>query len=224
MTRLGAAVILALAWAVSLGAQSTPSIPANPPPQSNPPKSSSDSASLPKGIGIVGKLSTNLDTKHSKVGDRVEVEVIKDVKYGGRVLLNSGSQVTGQVTQVYAFSKGDSNAKLEIVFDKIISKDGEEILTYLAINALAAMRDQTADDLRDPRGLDATTQRAGVAGGLGGPAMGWLQPDTKGVFGLDELRLLPMAREKPPTSLVRSESRDVRLKEGTEIVLVVVGQ
>jgi hypothetical protein len=35
---------------------------------------------------------------------------------------------------------------------------------------------------------------------------------------------LPMAREKPPTSLVRSESRDVRLKEGTEIVLVVVGQ
>lgn len=213
MTRLGAAVTLALVWAVSVGAQSN-----------SPLKSSSDSSSLPKGTGIVGILSTNLDTRHSKVGERVEVEVTQDVKPGGHILLRTGSRVTGQISQAYAFSKGDSNSKLEIVFDNIISKSGEQIPTYLVIYALAAKSDPTTDDLQDPRGLDATSQRAGVAGGLGRPANGLLKPDSKGIIGLDGLMLVPMARDKPPTSLVRSERQDVRLKKGTEIVLVVVNQ
>jgi hypothetical protein len=198
MTRLGAAVTVALVWAVSVGAQSTPGNPPNTPPQSN------------------------LDTKHSTVGDRVEVEVTQDVKPGGHILLRTGSHVTGQFTQAYAFAKGDSNSKLEIVFDNIISKSGEQIPTYLVIYALAANSDPRTEDLQDPRGLDATSQRAGVAGGLGRPAGGPLQPDSKGIVGLDGLRLVAMARYKPPTSLVRSESKDVRLEKGTEIVLVVV--
>jgi hypothetical protein len=223
MTRLGAAVTLALAWTVSVGAQSTPGNPPNTPPQSNSPlQNSNDSSSLPKGTGIVGILSTNLDTKRSKVGDRVEVEVTQDVKPGGHILLKTGSHVTGQITQAYAFSKGESNSKLEIVFDNIISKSGEQIPTYLVIYALAAKRDPATDDLQDPRGLDATSQRAGVAGRLGTPANGRLQPDSKGIIGLEGLVLVPMARDKPPTSLVRSERQDVRLKKGTEIVLVVV--
>src|ERR1700741_463112 len=106
MTRLGAAVTLALVWAVSVGAPSTSGNPPNTPLQSNSQsKSSSDSSSLPKGTGIIAILSTNLDTKHSKVGDRVEVEVTQDVKPGGPILLRTGSHVTGQVTQAYAFSK-----------------------------------------------------------------------------------------------------------------------
>jgi hypothetical protein len=225
MTRLGAAVTLALVWAVSVGAQSTPSNPPDTPPQSNlPVRNSTDSLSLPKGTGIVGILSTNLDTRHSKVGDRVDVEVTQNVKLGGHILLRSGSHVTGQITQVYAFSKGDSNAKLEIVFDNVVSKSGEQIPSYLVIFALAAKSDPTTDDLQDPRGLDATSQRAGIAGGLGSPPNGLLQPDTKGIFGLDALTLVPIARDKPPTSLVRSESKDVRLEKGTGIVLVVVSQ
>jgi hypothetical protein len=225
MTRLGAAVTLALVWAVSVGAPSTSGNPPNTPLQSNSQsKSSSDSSSLPKGTGIIAILSTNLDTKHSKVGDRVEVEVTQDVKPGGPILLRTGSHVTGQVTQAYAFSKGNSNSKLEIVFDKIISKSGEQIPTCLVIYALAAKSDPRTENLQDPRGLDATSQRAGVAGGLGRPAGGLLQPDSKGIIGLDGLTLIPMARDKPPTSLVRSESKDVRLEKGTEIVLVVVNQ
>lgn len=205
MTRLGAAVTLALVWAVSVGAQSMPS-------------------SFPGGTGIVGILSTNVDTKHSRVGDRVEVEVTQDVNPGGHILLRRGSHVTGQVTLAYAFSKGDSNAKLEIVFDKVVSKSGDQIPAYLVIYALAAKSDPTKDDLQDGRGLAATSTRAGSAGGLGRPADGLLKPDTKGVIGLDSLRLTPMARDNPPTSLVRSESKDVRLEKGTEIVLVVVSQ
>jgi hypothetical protein len=143
MTRLGAAVTVALVWAVSVGAQSTPGNPPNTPPQSNSQsKSSNDSSSLSKGTGIVGILSTNLDTKHSTVGDRVEVELTQDVKPGGHILSRTGSHVTGQITQAYAFAKGDSNSKVEIVFDSIISKSGEQIPTYLGIYALAANRSE----------------------------------------------------------------------------------
>ena len=224
MTRLGAAITLALVSAVSAGAQSAPGNPPDTPPQSNLPlKNASASLSLPNGTGIVGALTTNLDTKHSKVGDRVEVEVTQDVKPAGQVLLRRGSHITGQVALAYAFSKGDSTAKLEIVLDKVVAKSGEQIPTYLAIYALAAKNDQTKEDLQDGRGLNATSTRAGINGGLGRPGDGLLKPDTKGVIGLESLRLTPLARDNPPTSLVRSESKDVRLEKGTEIVLVVVG-
>jgi hypothetical protein len=207
MTRLVAALILALVWSVSVQAQSAPA---------------SNSLSIPNGTGIVGTLTTNLDTKHSRVGDRVDVEVTQDVKPAGQVLLRRGSHITGQVAVAYAFSKGDSNAKLEITFDKIVSKTGEQISTYLAISALAAKADPTKEDMQDGRGLAATSTNAGVNGGLGRPT-NMLKPDTKGIIGLESLRLTPMARTDPPTSLVRSESKDVRLEKGTEIVLIVVG-
>jgi hypothetical protein len=220
MTRFGAAITLALVSAVSAGAQSAPG---NPPQPNLPLKNASASVSLPSGTGIVGALTTNLDTKHSKVGDRVEVEVTQDVKPAGQVLLRRGSHVTGQVSLAYAFSKGDSTAKLEIVLDKVVANSGEQIPTYLAIYALAAKNDPTKEDLQDARGLVATAARAGSNGGLGRPGDGVLKPDTKGVIGLESLHLTPMARDNPPTSLVRSESKDVRLEKGTEIVLVVVG-
>ena len=95
---------------------------------------------------------------------------------------------------------------------------------YLVIYALAAKIEPATNDLQDRRGMDATTARAGAAGGLGRPAHAPLQADTIGVFGLDSLTLVPMARDEPPTTLVRSENQDVRLEKGTGIVLVVVRQ
>jgi hypothetical protein len=226
MTRLGATFTLALLWAVSASAQSAPSNPPNTPPPSNQPvTTSSDSSSLPKGTGIVGILSTKLDTKHSKAGDRVEVEVTQDAKAGGQIVLRRGSHITGRVTSANAFSKGNSNANLEIVFDRIIPKGGDQIATYLAVYALAAGSDPANDDVQDGRGLAATSTKAGVNGGLGRPANGMLlKPDTRGVIGLDSLRLTPLARDKPTTSLVHSDNKDIRLDKGTEIVLVIVGQ
>ena len=129
MMRLAAVVILALLSAASARGQSTPStLPDTTAPQSSlPAKNSSDPLSLPNGTGIVGVLSTTVDTKHAKPGDRVEVEVTRDVRPGGDVLLRTGSHITGEVTLAYAFSKGDSNAKLEIVFNNVIAKNGEQI-------------------------------------------------------------------------------------------------
>jgi hypothetical protein len=221
MTRLGAVVILALAWAASGAAQSGNTSDAT--AQSDTAaKTSSSSATLPNGTGIVGTLSTNLDSKHSRVGERVEVEVTQDVKPGDRILLRRGSHITGQITDVNAFSKGSDNAAIEIVFDNVLPKGGEQISIHLAIYALAAKREDMASDLQDGRGLNATSTRAGVAGGmLSAPAP--LRPDAKGIFRIDGMSLQPIAKDKPPTSLLHSDSRNIHLEKGTEIVLVVVG-
>jgi hypothetical protein len=221
MTRLGAVVILALAWAASGAAQSSNTSDAT--AQSDTAaKTSSSSATLPNGTGIVGTLSTNLDSKHSRVGERVEVEVTQDVKPGDRILLRRGSHITGQITDVNAFSKGSDNAAIEIVFDNVLPKGGEQISIHLAIYALAAKREDMASDLQDGRGLNATSTRAGVAGGmLSAPAP--LRPDAKGIFRIDGMSLQPIAKDKPPTSLLHSDSRNIHLEKGTEIVLVVVG-
>jgi hypothetical protein len=223
MTRLGAVVILALAWTGSAATQSALGNTPDAPAQSDAPaKTSPSAASLPKGTGIVGILSTNLDTKHSRAGDRVEVEVTQDVKPADRILLKKGSHITGQITQVNGFSKGSDNAAMEIVFDKVVPKGGEQISTYLAVFALAAKRDESSNDLQDGRGLAATSTRAGVAGGmLSAPAP--LRPDAKGIFRIDGMSLVPIAKDKPPTSLLHSDSRNIHLEKGTEIVLVVVG-
>ena len=112
MTRLAAAVTLALVWTVSVAAQSTPSNPSDAAPQSNlPAKNPSASLSLPNGTGIVGVLSTTVDTKHAKAGDLVDVEVTRDVKPAGHILLRSGSHITGEVTLAYPYSKGESNCQ-----------------------------------------------------------------------------------------------------------------
>jgi hypothetical protein len=224
MTRFVPAAILVFACAICAGARSAPS--SGPPAarqSSSPPPGSSDSANIPVGTEIVGTLSTKLDSKHSKTGDPVEVEVTQDVLDGNRVVLRRGSRITGHVTDVSAFAKKVTNARLEIVFDTIIPKNGAQISTYLALYALAAKHDDASDNIQDPRGLDATSATAGVAGGLGGPAGGILKPDSKGVYNLDGLSLAPMARDNPPTSLVHSQSRDIRLDKGTEIVLVAEG-
>lgn len=218
------APILALACALCAGARSSTNAWPLTPLQSSPPATApSDTTSVPVGFGIVGTLSTKLDTKHSKAGDPVEVEVTQDVFEGDHVVLRRGSHVTGHVTDVSAYSKKVTNARLEIVFDKIIPKSGGEISTYLALFALAAKHDEASENIADPRGLNATATTAGVAGGLGEPAGGVLKPDSKGVYKLEGLSLAPMARDNPPTSLVHSDSRDIHLDKGTEVVLVVQG-
>lgn len=80
---------------------------------------------------LSGKLSTGVDTRDSKVGDRVEVEVDEDVKTGGRIRLEKGSTVMDKVTQVTTFSGGKQSAKLELVFNGVASKGREQTPTHL---------------------------------------------------------------------------------------------
>ena len=62
------------------------------------------------------KLSSSLDAKKNKPGDRVEAQTISDVKQGGNVVLPKGSKLIGRVTQVQARENGQNQSALGITF------------------------------------------------------------------------------------------------------------
>jgi hypothetical protein len=218
-----AATLLSITSAICFGAQSTQSPTAEPAAK---PSSSGDSGKLGstlKGKGVVGKLTKTVGTKNSKTGDIVEVEVTQDAKLGD-VFLSKGSVIKGTIAQVSAFAKGKSPADLEVVFDTVLPKTGEQISTHLLIYALARDVPAQPDDIYSSGGTKRLATSAGIAGQVGAPNAGQLTPETVGIFGFDNFELHPLARKDPPTSAVNSPSGNINLDRGTKIVLVFVGQ
>jgi hypothetical protein len=176
----------------------------------------SNSTNPSNGTAIVARLLTNLDARHSKVGDPVEAETTQDVKQNGQILLRKGSRVTGQVAEVVPYSKETRQSKLRLVFDNVATKEGERMSAQLTIYALAGEPKQQTD-IQDPRGMVQTDINASAAGGLGGPQAG-LTPQSRGVIGLQGLSLASAGAQG---SVVSSTSRDVHLAKGTQMLLVI---
>jgi hypothetical protein len=224
MRRLAIAVIiLAARGAISPGAQSIQT-PATDATVKNTAVDPANLGTILKGKGIVGKLMKTISTKSAKNGDVVEVEVTQDAKSGDQVLLQKGSLVKGTIAQVGAFSKGKSGAELEVVFDVVAPKTGEQISTHLIIYALAADVPAQPDDIYSAKGKQGLANSASISGQAGGPNGVELSPQTVGIFGFDNIELHPLARKDPPTSSVNSAKGNITLDKGTKIVLVFVGQ
>jgi hypothetical protein len=82
-----------------------------------------------------------LDSAQLKVGDEV-VAVPTDIP--GVQTMPAGSQLFGHVTEARARSKGDPTSSLGIVFDRVKSSDGREVLLIGTIRALGP---KTGQDL-----------------------------------------------------------------------------
>ncbi|MGB2635993.1 MAG: hypothetical protein WAM58_18840 [Candidatus Acidiferrum sp.] len=177
---------------------------------------------LPKGTRLMGKLTTKLDTKRTKVGQPVVIEVSKDVKSGDQTLLKKGSLIKGTVTQVQAFSKGQSSASFEIALDTAVPKGGQQISNHFAIFALSAkVEEQPADIYNDKKDL-ATS--ASISGGVNAPRKMDISPESTGIFGFDSLELHPLAHMTPPTASVTSSTGNIVLERETTFVLESLGQ
>jgi hypothetical protein len=214
--RTTAAIILAFAAAISSGAQST---------QTSPDNSANLGAQL-KGKGLVAKLTTkNVNTKKAKAGDPIEVELTQDMKLGDQVVLPKGSVVKGTIAQVTQFSKGKSSGELDLVFDTVVPKGGQQSSTHLIIYALAAEVPAQPGDIYQSGGTKQLATSASVAGQVGAPGSGnELTPQTQGIFGFDSVELHPLARTSPPTSTITSATGNINIENGTKLVLVFVGQ
>jgi hypothetical protein len=152
----------------------------------------------------------------------VVVEVTRDVKSGDRVLLKKGSLVKGTVTEVQAFSKG-SSAQLEIAFDHVTAKDGEQIPAHFAVYALAAQLEKPGD-IYATEGYKGLGTSASVSGRTVAPAEEDFTPQTTGIFGFQGIELHPLVRMTPPTCAISSSSQNIVLENGTRMVLAFVGQ
>jgi hypothetical protein len=77
---------------------------------------------------VIGLQSdTTVTSEHSRVEDRVEARVTRDVKVGDRVAIPAGSRAIGFVTQVDRGGKFKEQAKLAIRFQTIVLADGTRL-------------------------------------------------------------------------------------------------
>lgn len=228
MRRLAATLFtlaLALPWAISTEAHSSQGNASQTPAQTSASSATpADEGARLKGTRLVGKLTTKLDTKHSKPGESVVVEVQKDVKVGDQVVLKKGSIIKGTLAQVTTYSKGSSNADLELVLDSVVPKEGQSFSTHLVIYALAAKQEQKPEDMYSTQGRKGLANAASISGQVNAPTASDLTPETTGIYGYQSVELRPMGKVNPPTSTIVSNSGNIVLEKETGLVLAFVGQ
>jgi len=121
--RLVAMVVLtfaALPCSLAAQAQTQPSTQAGTPPQGT------VSQQNPPAVLMAVELSKALDSKKAKSGDPVEAKTLQDMKAPNGTDIPRGSKVIGHVTQASAHSKDQPQAQLGFVFEKIVTRSGQE--------------------------------------------------------------------------------------------------
>jgi hypothetical protein len=121
--------------------------------------------SLSDGTTFHSTLTSSLDAKKNKPGDKVEARTTEAVKQNGRVVLPKGTRLEGHVTQVQARSKDDAQSTLGIAFDRAILKNGEEMPLHVGIQALADSRANAQSSMGDDAEMLPAPSMSGGGGG-----------------------------------------------------------
>ncbi len=126
--------------------------------------------SLATGTAFNAALSSPIDSKKCKAGDPVNAHTTEAVKSEGKTVIPKGAKLVGHVTQV--------------VFDKAILKNGQEIPLSAGIQAIAAAQGSASAagaDLDAFGGAGASAAGSGAAGGRG--ALGGVTSTAGGAVG-----------------------------------------
>jgi hypothetical protein len=90
---------------------------------------------LPPGTSLPVQLSSTLNAKSAKPGQKIEGKLMQEVNLGVDTKIKSGSHVTGHI--VSATKPGGSGARITLQFDSI-EVDGRTIPLQVALRALAS--------------------------------------------------------------------------------------
>ena len=129
---------VALALTSLLGAASfAQTIKASPTTLNSPPTAASDNNA--EGTPILVELKKGLNAHKVKPGEEVKAQVVQDVISHGKLVIRSGSKLTGHVTRVKPRTREDGESFIGVVFDKVRVKGGHDIDLHSAgLQALAA--------------------------------------------------------------------------------------
>ncbi len=184
--------------------------------------SSSDNAAgnRPQGI-LPATLTKTLDSKKMKEGDEVTAKTAAGLHSASGDSIPAGAKVIGHVTQSKARSKGDSEASLGIVFDKIDVGGGKTMDIKGVLQAVGAPADAGPDTGSSMGGnsLNAGNGSSAAAGngiGLQGDkrqAPKMLDPHASGVIGIKNMQL------DSNSSVLSSTGKEVKLDNGAPILI-----
>jgi len=171
------------------------------------------------------ELTKSLDSKKLKEGDSVSAKVTAELHMRDGGVIPRGSILTGHVTEAKAKSKGDPQAALGIVFDKITTPDGKQMNVK---GVLQAVGPSLHSNEPAPSGSIGPGMMAGHEGAGTGttpppmpnmnqgsqPSGPMLNGQSKGVIGIHNLEL-------GENSVLLSTGKEVRLDSGTQMIVLV---
>jgi len=179
------------------------------------------------GTRIPLSLISALDTKHSKEGDRVNLETRLPVSIDGRIVIPRGSFVTGSIARIKTPGRGSGKGELTIQFETITLPNGvtREIRSSLGgADGAAGQVDReagkitgernTGDDARTADGRANTGAAAGSLAGAvtgAGAQAGWVAGAAAGLASVLVSRG-PDVVLRPGTMLEMALDRDLRYK------------
>lgn len=122
---------------------------------------------VPSGTSLVAQLTKSVDAKKARAGDPLKAKITQDVLTNGRIMIHRGSKLLGRVIEAKASGEQEPRSSLEMVFDRVSLKDGEELSFHAVLVALAPA-------VQAPDVLDASPS------GYGGLNPGGSQPVSRG--------------------------------------------
>lgn len=77
------------------------------------------SINLESGTRLSGELQNAVDVRKARVGDQVVLKTTQAIKSGGRTVVGKGAKLIGRVTEVAQKTKGDTQSRVGILFDRL---------------------------------------------------------------------------------------------------------
>jgi hypothetical protein len=172
---------------------------------------------------VLSELTTSLDSRKSKAGDRVTARTLNPLKLADGMVIPRGTILFGRVTQAQPKSSG--GATLAILFDQVAINGTDPMLVRGVIAAVArapSLSDGGAsnDDLPLGSGGDNKGRIAGMTGtSFGGdsPLLPPIQPGSaiKGVF-------LSPAAAADGSSVLSAPDKEIKLEKGTRLEIGLI--
>ena len=192
---------------------------------------------LENGSILYAELTKTIDAKKAKVGDPVNAVLVADVLAHGKIVVRHDAKLLGRVTEVQVHSKDTPESRLGIVFDKVITKDGEVPFQSLLLAIRPAERptfdvpnapSPMSNSAQQPMQRQAPLPQGSNVPRRANPSLGDATKSRDreiaetGPTDIDGLSLSSPANGG--TQTIVSTQRTVKLESGVKIELRVTGQ
>jgi len=209
---------------------------------------------IASGTVIPAELSKSVDAKKSKPGDKIEAKTTMDLLSHGQIVIPRNTKIVGHVTDAKARSKESPDSKVEIAFDRMLMKDGQEIAFQAVIQALGKPQQLASGGGNEPMSENPGAMPApggpatGGGGGMGAPGRPTSSQPTSPSYGAGDTSRSDQSTPRSATgplspasqgvvgmpglslstsaqgSTIGSEKENVRLDGGTQLILRATGR
>jgi len=188
-------------------------------------------------------LTKTIDAKKAKTGDQVVAKVTHDMRSTtGQVVVEKDTKVIGHITEAQPRSKDQKESQLALVFDRAMTKDGQEMQIPMSIQAVVGQENNPDPGGGDHSGESPTPEPRTMQSPMSRPiqppptgpppsaddgegaqtpraARPPVNAQTQGVVGISNLSLQQAHGDQG--SVMTSEKNNVKLESGTILLLKV---